>query len=120
MSKVVNRRAYTRKDGTKVKATSYYITSQNTKTLKKPNNITLKQFGYTTKVKFLLRKKALDKAIRSKGYIFVINRLNLIRNYSSDPLVQVKLSRDIDYTKVKYIEFKNLRARKGKKKKLKR
>jgi hypothetical protein len=120
----VRRKGYTRKDGTKVKASTFKITDRGKpgrgpKTLppisKSPKD-SLGRYGYKVSLSFTKRKEALHDAIKGLGFRQVIARLNLIRNYSqSVPENHVRLSRDVDYVSGLYKKFKARQESKSKK-----
>lgn len=117
----VSRKGYTRKDGTKVKATTYYTPDKGEpgrgpKTLpsisKNPKD-SLGQFGYKVSLPFTRRKEALDNAVKIHGALSVLRRLNLIRNYTAEIDNKARLSRDVDYLKSTYAAAKPSKSSKA-------
>ena len=108
----VTRKPYTRADGTHVKGTTYYTTDRGKpgkgpKTLppipKEPSH-SLSQYGYKVSDAEAKRHKSLDKAAKDKGYLPVLRRLNLIRNYQpkENATIKQKMSKDVKYLSNKY------------------
>jgi hypothetical protein len=107
------RKAYTKRSGSKVKATCIEDKGQpghGPKTLPPlDKNLSLSKFGYKLDKPEKTRRTSLKKASKKYSTISVLKRVNLIRNYSkSIPKNYDKLSNDVDYLKKQYaIDKKN-------------
>lgn len=105
------RMAYTKKDGTKVKATYVNVTcvsdkglpgkiSSKFKVIKIKNNDALGKYGYETKYSSEKRFKALIKAASVYSYSTVVRRINAIRILSkSDKKLYKIYSTDLENLK---------------------
>jgi len=110
------KKAYTKKDGTKVKKT--YVKPYCKKDIgnkgKGPYTLpeikdedVLGQFGYSLKCSFEKRKKSIIKAIKKYDSLRILRRLVLIRNYSKSYKKNYdKYTKDIEFIK-KMREKKN-------------
>jgi hypothetical protein len=118
--------SYTKKDGTKVKAS--YVPSGCVQDRGKPGkgpkilppvskNISLSKYGYHLNKPVAERQAALRKASKALATLEVERRLNLIRNYSKwEPTNYKKLSADVEYMKKMYADEKAKKSKKGSKK----
>jgi len=106
----VHRKSYVRKDGTRVKSTTYQTPDlggpgKGPKTLPPiphgPDE-RLSTYGYSLSLSSDSREKALRKAIHAKGALIIGRRLNLIRNYTANIKNKTKLSRDVEFVKEMY------------------
>lgn len=102
------RKAYTRKDGTRVKSTCIKDVGKkgkSSKVLPTPVKGSLGQYGYknvkNTPVK--TRHDALEKGVKDVGYATIIRRVNLIANYNknTNPAVYDILRKDIGWMQKK-------------------
>ena len=96
------RKSYSTKKGKKVKASCIKDQGKKgkgPKTLPKiKTDMSLGDFGYELKKSFEKRKVALKKAITVHGFIKIIKRLSLIRNYSkSNQSNYNKFTKDIKF-----------------------
>ncbi len=104
----VTRKAYTRKDGTKVKASKKYCImdvgkpGRGKKLIPTSSKHLLGAAGYDLSKSFAERKKAMDKVARKEGTLKVLRHLNAIRNKTIVPANKTKLSRDVKYLSEKY------------------
>lgn len=106
----VYRKSYVRKDGTRVKSTTYQTPDlggpgKGPKTLPPiPHNPDerLSTYGYSLSLSSDSREAALRKAIRAKGALVIGRRLNLIRNYTANLKNKSKLSKDVEFVKRMY------------------
>lgn len=106
----VHRKGYIRKDGTKVKSTTYQTPDlgkpgKGPKTLppisdKKDER--LSTYGYSLSISTKDREIALQEAIKAKGALVIGRRLNLIRNYTANEKNKSKLSKDVEFVKQMY------------------
>jgi hypothetical protein len=105
------RKAYTRSDGTRVKAT--YVPPTCIKDKGKPGKGkklftlekgTLSKFGYSLDKKAEVRRKALDKAVKEIGYLPVIRKLNAVAilQKNTNPVNSRKFRYDKDWVSKKY------------------
>lgn len=108
----VNRKSYVRKDGVKVKASTYQTRDlgkpgKGSKTLPPiPTNPRLSTYGYSLSLSTEKREIALRKAIRANGAMTIGRRLNLIRNYTANEKNKSKLSKDVEFVKRIYEKSK--------------
>ena len=106
------RKAYTRADGTRVKAIRVPPTcikdvglkGKGPKILPTPKEGLLKKHGYSLSASTNDRRKALRKAMRSDGGLSVLRHLNLRRNFikRSQPANYKKMSDDLKYVQKLY------------------
>jgi len=101
------RKAYTKRSGSKVKASCIEdrgLVGHGPKTLPPlDKNLSLSRFGYKLDKPEKTRRSSLKKASKKYSTISVLKRVNLIRNYSkSIPENYDKLSNDVDYLKKQY------------------
>lgn len=103
------RKAYTRSDGTKVKATYVppaKITDRGApgkgpKLIDMKDDRHLHTYGYSFGKSAADRHHALDKASKTQGSTFVIRRLNALRTLhkTTDPGIARKASEDMTYVR---------------------
>jgi len=104
------RKAYTRSDGVRVRAT--YVpascvpdkgkpgkTPKSKKVLPKPVKGNLSKYGYSDvkNTSAAIRHAALKRAVKDAGYATIVRRVNLVANYNkfSNPRVHDIMRRDI-------------------------
>jgi len=110
------RRAYTRKDGTRVHETFVPPTciedrgsvGKGPKTLPQPDpNFSLRRFGYSIKESPEERERALRRASKEYGTLPTLRRLNLIANFNKwNPEVENEMRDDVEYLKNQYTREK--------------
>jgi hypothetical protein len=70
------------------------------------NAIHLSDYGYTVKKSEKQRKASLSRASSKEGTLQVLRRLNLIRNYTAVDKNKKKMSKDVEFLKLKYAKEK--------------
>jgi len=98
------RKAYTRKDGTRVKASCVKDrglpgkTPKSKKVLPKLKEGLLEKYGYKLSKSFEKRKVALRKAMKNEGNVPVLRRVVVLRTYNkNEPKLFKKLNRDVEF-----------------------
>ena len=105
----VTRKAYTRKDGTRVKATSYYTKDRGAKgrgpkTLPKPKRGSLGGSGYLEATQ-LGRRQRLGRSVSQRSYRATMSSLTLLENLGKRTLTKAqkaKIRSDKAWLKKKY------------------
>lgn len=127
------RNEYVKRDGTTIPAT--YVSAANVpptcikdvgkpgkgpKILPKPGNeIHLSRYGYSIHQPEAKRRQALRAAVNDTNNLLVLRRVNLIRNFQSNPDNKEKFSRDVEYLKKMYSNIRRTSIKKSKHKKQK-
>jgi len=127
-----NRRSYVKKDGTRVKGS--YVDKTKVKSgctkdrgmpgktpkikriLPKPGEeVSFRKFGYKVNNSDIVRERALSRVVKLFGPLKSLRRLNLLRNYQprdkEGRRVSRIMSRDVEYLKKKYKNYKRRHGR---------
>lgn len=120
-----HRKAYTRKDGTHVKA-AYVAPAEvpakgmalvtghkGHKLIDMKDYRHLRDFGYNFEKDAPTRRRALDKAAEQNSYLWVIHRVNAIRTLTKndEPGISHKADIDLKHIEEKYKHYKTHHAR---------
>ena len=104
LKKQIVRSAYTKKNGTKVKASGTKNkglpgkTPKSKKVLPKLKHGLLSQYGYHLNKTIAIRERAIKKAIKDEGSLPVFKHLVVLRTYyKNNPPLFKKLNRDVKY-----------------------
>lgn len=85
----------------------YSLAGGKAKGLPKLNHtISLTKYKYHIKETTAVRQKALRDAIKEYGTLKVLRRLNLIRNYQSNPKIKKRFDKDVLYVEMLYEKVK--------------
>ncbi len=103
----VKRKGYTRKDGTRVRKTTYLMEDRGRpgrgpKTLPTPRRGALR--GWKADDPASKRRRILDSIVRNESYPTATQRLTLLKNISTSRKADRAANADLDYLHEKYRE----------------